>query len=107
MAVVMRGVAGLAVALLAVAACRDRSSELETYQAKVADAVPKIEAAIGLPFRTPPVIEVRSKDEVRQFLEKQITDSLVRAQVAGQDAALTRLGLIPDTMSLEKVLLDV
>ena len=103
----MRRIAGLSVALVAVAACRDASSELETYQAKVEEAVPRIEAALGLSFRTAPVIEVRSKDEVRQFLEKQITDSLVRAQVAGQDAALTRLGLIPDTMSLEKVLLDV
>lgn len=94
-------------ALLGVAACRDRSSELATYQAKVAEAVPKIEAAIGLPFATAPVVEVRTKNDVRKFLERQLTDSLARAQVSGQEAALKRLGLIPDTISLERLLLDV
>ena len=103
----IRRVRTLAVALVALAGCRDRGSELEKYQAKVAEAVPKIEAAIGLPFKTPPVLEVRSKSEVRQFLEKQLTDSLAREQVAGQEAALKRLGLMPDTMSLERLLLDV
>ena len=94
-------------AALGVAACREEGSELGTYQAKVAEAVPKIEAAIGLPFRTPPVVEVRSKEQVREYLEKQLTDSLAREQVAGQERALKRLGLMPDTMSLERLLLDV
>lgn len=95
------------IALVALGACRDGGSELATYQAKVAEAVPKIEAALGLPFKTPPVVEVRSKEEVRQYLEKQLTDSLAREQVAGQERALKRLGLMPDTMSLERLLLDV
>ena len=94
-------------AALALIACREQGSELATYQAKVAEAVPKIEAAIGLPFRTPPVVEVRSRTQVREYLEKQLTDSLARQQVAGQESALKRLGLMPDTMSLERLLLDV
>ena len=97
----------VAAAVLAAAACRDRGSDLATYQAKVAEAVPKVEAAIGLQFKTPPVLEVRSKDEVREFLEQQLRDSVARQQVAGQEAALKRLGLMPDTMSLERLLLDV
>ena len=95
------------VGLAALVACRDEGSELATYQKKVAEAVPKIEEAIGLSFRTPPVIEVRSREQVREFLEKQLTDSLARAQVTGQERALKRLGLMPDTMSLERLLLDV
>src|SRR5688500_3824368 len=97
----------VALPLLVLAGCRGEGCELATYQAKVAEAVPKIEAAIGLSFRTPPVVEVRSKEQVRQFLEKQLTDSLAREQVAGQERALKRLGLMPDTMSLERLLLDV
>ena len=103
---IMRRIAA-ALPLLVLGGCRGEGSELATYQAKVAEAVPKIEAAIGLPFRTPPVVEVRSKEQVRQFLEKQLTDSLAREQVAGQERALKRLGLMPDTMSLERLLLDV
>ncbi len=100
----VRAAAALTISL---AACREKGSELATYQAKVTEAVPKIEAAIGLSFKTPPVVEVRSKSEVRAYLEKQLTDSLAREQVAGQEAALKRLGLMPDTMSLERLLLDV
>ena len=96
-----------ALGALLLVGCRDKGSELATYQAKVAEAVPKIEAAIGLPFRTPPVIEIRTKEQVRSYLEKQLTDSLAREQVSGQERALKRLGLMPDTMSLERLLLDV
>ena len=97
----------LALSLLLLGACREQQSDLEIYQAKARDVVPRIENAIGLPFKTPPVVEVRSKEEVRTYLEQQLRDSLARQQVAGQEAALKRLGLMPDTMSLERLLLDV
>ena len=97
----------IAACLLVASACREKPSELSAIQAKVAEVVPKIETAIGLSFKTPPVVEVRTKAEVRQYLEKQLTDSLAREQVAGQERALKRLGLMPDTMSLERLLLDV
>jgi hypothetical protein len=90
-----------------VAACRERPSEKTVYEAKVAEVIPKIEEAIGLPFKSPPKVEVRSKDEVRMFVEQQLDDSLARVQLAGQEAALKRFGLIPDTMSLRALLISV
>ncbi len=39
------------------------------YDAAVADAVPKVEHAVGLQFKRPPRVEARSRTEVRHFLE--------------------------------------
>jgi hypothetical protein len=89
------------------AACRDKQSESELYEGKVAGVVPQVEAGIGLKFKTPPTIEVRSRDEVRQYLERQLTDSLARVQITSQEAALKRLGLLPPDLDLQKLLLDV
>jgi hypothetical protein len=93
--------------MVMIAACRDKPSEIDVYQAKVAEVVPKIEAGIGIPFKTPPKIEIRSKEEVRTYVEQQIEDSLASVQLSGQEAALKRFGLIPDTMSLRALLIAV
>ena len=107
MATLMRGGLGLLAATVLLAACREKPSERAVYDAKVAEVVPKIEEVIGLPFKSPPKIEVRSKEEVRKYVEQQIDDSLARVQLAGQEAALKRFGLIPDTMSLRALLVSV
>jgi hypothetical protein len=77
------------------------------HAALVADALPKVERAVALPFKRPPTVEVRSREEVRRYVEQQLDDSLARAQIAGQEAVLKQLGLIPDTMSLRGLLLQV
>ena len=94
-------------ALTVAIGCREKPSEIAVYQAKVAEVTPKIEAGIGLPFKTPPKVEVRSKEEVRKYVEAQIEDSLAAIQLDGQEAALKRFGLIPDTMSLRALLIAV
>jgi hypothetical protein len=95
-----------AIALLANTGNR-RPAGPETLEARVAEATPKIEAALGLTFKTPPRVEVRSKPEVRRFVEQQFDDSVGRAQVAVLEATLKRLGLIPESMSLRALLLDL
>ena len=97
----------LLVLIALLGACRETQSEAEIIKAKAAQVVPQVEAGIGLQFKTPPVIEVRSKDEVRQYLEQQLRDSLAREQVVSQEAALKRFGLIPQDLDLQKLLLDV
>lgn len=101
-----RALASLAGLVLATA-CREKPSELAVYEAKVAEVVPKIEAGIGLQFKSPPKIEVRSKEAVRKYVEQQIEDSLASLQLSDQEAALKRFGLIPDTMSLRALLVAV
>jgi hypothetical protein len=73
----------------------------------VADAVPQIERAVGLKFKQPPKIESRSKPQVREFVTRQITDSVASRQFAGITAAYKRLGMIPDSMNLQKFLIDL
>ena len=74
------------------------------YAAEVNEAIPMIEKAVGLPYKTPPKVETRSKEQVRQFVTKQFTDSLAKHDIAGQEAAYKRLGMIPDTLNLQTFL---
>lgn len=88
-------------ALLAAATigCRgERSSENETYAEKVAKYVPQIENALGVKYKTPPKMEVRTRDQVREFLLQRMQEPEVRTQVANQAAAYKLLGLAPDTL---------
>jgi hypothetical protein len=107
----MIGGIGAAVVVAAIAVLvaggNKRDSGQGTIEGRVAEAVPKIEAALGLTFKTPPRFEIQSKTDARRFVEQQLEDSVGRAQLAGQEAALKRFGLIPDTMSLRALLLDL
>jgi hypothetical protein len=88
-----------------VTACEREKPKYEgPYAAEVAEAVPMIEKAVGLKFKTPPRIETRSKEQVREFVTKQLTDSLAAHDIAGQEAAYKHLGMIPDTLKLQQFL---
>jgi hypothetical protein len=96
-------VAAASVAL--VSACESQKPKYEgPYASQVAEAVPMIEKAVGLKFKTPPRVETRSKDQVRQYIIKQVSDSQAVHNLAGQEAAYKRLGLIPDTLKLQPFL---
>ena len=91
--------------LTLVSACDSQKPRYEgPYAAEVAEAVPMIEKAVGLKYKTPPKVETRSKEQVREFVIKQFTDSLARHDIAGQEAAYKRLGMIPDTLKLQPFL---
>jgi hypothetical protein len=94
---------------LGLTACgRDRRPAGEgPYAAEIADAIPKIERAVGLTFKTPPKVEARSRQQVREFLERKFAEDLPTAQLVGEQTALRRLGLIPDTMDLRAFMLDL
>jgi hypothetical protein len=70
------------------------------YAHDVDDAIPKIERAVGLKFKTPPKVEPRSRAEVRAFLEKEFTTSHAERDLEGSELANKLFGLIPDTMHL-------
>jgi hypothetical protein len=91
--------------LTLVSACESQKPKYEgPYAAEVTQAVPMIEKAVGLPFKNPPKVETRSKEQVREFVTKQFTDSLAMHDIAGQEAAYKRLGMIPDTLKLQPFL---
>ena len=103
-AVVAIVVAGLPL----LAACQpDRPSFPGPYGAAVAAAIPKIERGVGLKFKTPPKVEIRSKDEVRSFLEKKFTEDTPALELAGAERAYKLFGLLPDTLQLRKFMLTL
>jgi hypothetical protein len=63
-----------------------------------------IEKVVGLKFKTPPKVETRSKEQVREYIIKQVSDSQSVRELNGEEAAYKRLGLIPDTLKLRQFL---
>ena len=85
-----------------VSACESQKPKYDgPYGPQVAQAVPMIENAVGLKFKTPPKVEARSKAQVREFVMKQFTDQQAVRDIGGQEAAYKRFGLIPDTLKLQ------
>jgi len=100
--------AALVAALLVVPACR-RAQDVGNgpYADVVATAVPAIERAVRLKFKTPPRLETRSKEQVRQFVLGEVQSPHAQQEIAGSEAAYKLLGMIPDTMHLQPFLVNL
>lgn len=104
-AVLMRRVlAGLFVGVL-LAACRGNANTSEgPYADKVDADVPQIEKALGVKFKTPPKVAVRSRDQVRDFLMRTVNDPKTQQELANEAAVYKLLDLIPDTLQYRDLL---
>ena len=94
--------------LVAVSGC-DRRQNLGAggLQRRVDMAVPQIEEATGLKFKTPPKMETRSRAQVREFLLTKFNETTPAEQLRGEEAAYKLFGLIPDSMDLRRFLLEL
>ncbi len=97
----------LVLLVFAIAAACSRERKGPAYAEQVADAIPRLEKTIGLEFKTPPKFEVRSRDEVRQFLEKRFAEDLPDVDVRGSERSYKRLGLLPDSLDLKRFMLTL
>jgi hypothetical protein len=93
--------------LVAVSGCDRRRNPDDPYGREVADAIPEIEKATGLKFKTPPRLEMRSREEVRAFLLKKFNEDMPSEQLRGDEVAYKAMGFIPDTLDLRAFLLDL
>jgi hypothetical protein len=93
----------LASALLALAGCTRDAADRQSYVERAVALAPEIERATGLRFKSPPRVEVRSREQVREFLTRELSDSATRRDVAAMTAAYRRLGLIADTTELTPI----
>lgn len=102
--------AALVAAALAAACSRDTPKSVG-YDGPFADQVrkllPKFEASTGLAFTKSPVLEMRTRDEVRGFLEREFETGKQAAQLEVQASAYRLLGLLPDTLDLKQMYLDL
>lgn len=91
--------------VVASAACESAPAVGDSPYAKtLGRAIPKVEEATGLTFKTTPVLETRSKEEVREFVLKQLTSERAKTMLAGQEGVYKRLGLIPDSVDVGDLL---
>ncbi|MEO5568149.1 MAG: hypothetical protein ABIR92_06640 [Gemmatimonadaceae bacterium] len=88
-------------------ACRERKEHEGPYGRQVAEAIPLIEKGTGLKFKRPPKVEARSKAQVREFVLAQINKPPARREMAGQEAAYKRFGMISDTLNLREYLVGL
>ncbi|GBD33603.1 hypothetical protein HRbin33_02598 [bacterium HR33] len=68
---------------------------------------PAIEAALGLRFKEPPAIAVRSREQVRTYLERKLDSDFPAAELEGMTAAYRLFGLLPDSLDLRALLLEL
>lgn len=66
---------------------------------------PEVERAVGLPFKLPPRVAVRSRSAVREYMTRKLYDDLPPHELEGLAAAYRLFGLIPDTLDLRELLL--
>ena len=99
------------VALLCAAmACRGQSPrqvEAVMLQQLVDSLRGRVEQAAKLSFRTPPRSALRSREQVRQYLLAKLDQELPPERMRGLETAYRLFGLLPDTLELRGLLLDL
>jgi hypothetical protein len=96
-----------ALAIVCVGCKREPAVGDGPYAREVAEAIPRIEQATGLKFKTPPKVEVRTKEQVRDFLIRKFDEATPAAELGGEESAYKLLGLIPDSLELRPFFLRV
>ena len=99
----------LGAAALVVLGCGRRNGRTGQgpYADMIADAAPKVEKAVGVPFKTPPKFSVLTRAQVRDFLMKKFDEESPAAELAGQEAAYKAFGFIPDSLDLRSFLVKL
>jgi hypothetical protein len=101
----------LSVVILAVilAGCRGRppAGPADALSRLVDSIAPAVEKAAGLKFRTPPRSAVRTRDQVRAYVLHKLDEELPAEKARGLQATYRLLGLLPDSLDLRTLLLDL
>jgi hypothetical protein len=96
--------------LLAVA-CRGERAGSTPEAARLAHVMdslrPAVEQAVGLTFKSPPRSAIRSREDVRRYLTNKLDEELTPDRERGVEAAYRLLGMIPDSVNLRALLLDL
>ena len=101
----------LALTLVATSAlaCRARGEVQwqDKLQQLAVELTPGVERAVGLTFKYPPKVAVRTRDDVHRFLIKKLESELPPEEIERTSIAYRLLGLIPESLDLGKLLLDL
>jgi hypothetical protein len=69
--------------------------------------VPGVERAVGLKFKHPPAIAVRSREQVRDYLMHKIAQEYPPAELLATKRTYQAFRLIPDTLDLGKLIVNL
>jgi len=101
------GVGLLVLAPLAGAARAGRAQNERSAQQIAREVIPDVERAVGLRFRRPPDIEVRSREQVRGFLSRKLAQDLPPSEMVAIQRTYRAFGVIGDTVDLRRLMLDL
>lgn len=107
---VCRGVVpGVLVSLLLAASCRGQGPEREEerLRASIDELLPRIEELSGLEARAPVRMAMRDRAELREYVAERLEKELPPAELEGMAGAYRAFGLLPDTLDLHALLLDL
>ena len=102
--------AGLLLLAALAAGCRGepRGGDGANRLAALVDSLrPEVERATGLTFRSPPRSALRTRDQVRGYLIAKLDEELPPERLRGIETAYRLFGLLPDTLKLRGLLLDL
>ena len=91
-------------------ACRGEApsaSRLDTLDRLVDSLQAPIERATGLHFKQRPRVAVRSRKQVRAYLVRKLDEQLPPTKLKGLETTYKLFGLLPDTLQLHSLLLDL
>jgi len=99
----------LTLAAIPLLGCRGRApAQTPELVTRLVDSMtPAVEKAAGLRFKTPPRSAVRSRDQVRAYVLHKLDQELPPEKARGLQATYRLLGLLPDSLDLRALLLDL
>lgn len=99
----------LVIAAAPLLGCRGRApAQTPEVVTRLVDSLaPVVEKATGLRFKTPPQSAVRSRDQVRAYLLHKLDQEIPPAKARGLQATYRLLGMLPDSLDLRALLLDL
>ena len=88
--------------------CRGpKNSGQGPYADKIAETIPRLEQAVGLKFKRPPRVEMRTRSQVREFIEARFNEGPTGRELAGQEAAYKRLGMLPESLDTKALFTEL
>ena len=104
---IFTGIVPALAAVVAVAAVVGDGRAQDAFAPQIAEAVPRVEAALGLHFKRPVRYEVRDRAEMRRMLAKMLDAERSARELAAEQTVYHLLGIIPDTLDWPRLQLDL
>jgi len=79
----------------------------DDVRAAVESVLPEVERAVGLPFVTTPAVAIRSREQMRSYVDAKIAEELPPEEIERLTVAYRLFGLIPDTLDLAALLSEL